>query len=438
MRLTILSPESLSGRTHDFDQPEVVIGRARTAGLRLQLADVSRSHAVIRRAPRGGGDVVEDLDSRSGTLLNGEPVREPRRLHGGDVLRLGVVELRYERPGRLARLGLVGWWRTASAAVISVGAVAGAVVSLVSFWPDPDPADIARFTSVQVTTTQMPLSEYRRRVTTHAVPDDAGHPADRVSLALVPDPDPAATGDPDPDPATGPAPDATGDPEPGSTTGPAPDPSGGPGAGADRRKAGPSPVTTDAGGGTSRVNDPAAAQPLREEVDDRTADEAANRAGSEALADGLIVEKSPAVVDVLRNLAPVVTEDGRPVDAVTAAERIVEVLKDSCRRVPDGSGGSTVSEPLGAVVRADVELQGMRDRTVALSWSMWERDGGGRLHGDWLNDNLAYRLRAGTEHDTTSLDLWVPLPRETGPYVIRTTLRVDGVAIAGSETEPFD
>jgi hypothetical protein len=140
----------------------------------------------------------------------------------------------------------------------------------------------------------------------------------------------------------------------------------------------------------------------------------------------------------LHDLAPVVTEDGRPVDPVAAADRIVEILKDSCRRVPDGKGGTELSEPLGAVVRADVELQGMRRRTVLLSWSMWERDGGGRLHGDWLNENLAYRLRPGTEHDTTSLDLWVPLPEETGPYVIRTTLRVDGVTVASGETPPFD
>jgi hypothetical protein len=256
---------------------------------------------------------------------------------------------RHRRGGLLGRLGVVGAWRTASAAVISLGAVAGAVVTLVSFWPDPDPADVARFTTVQITAHRMPISEYRLRATPQAVPDTGDRP------------------------------------------------------------------------------------PQGREAADRVAE----RAEELADAQGLLPERSPDVGGVLRNITPVVTEDGGPVDPVAAANRIVEILKDSCRRVTDPQGGSTLSEPLGVVVRADIELQGMRDRTVALSWSMWERDGGGRLHGDWLNDNLTYRLRPGTEHDTASLDLWVPLPRETGPYVIRTTLRADGVSLASGETTPF-
>jgi pSer/pThr/pTyr-binding forkhead associated (FHA) protein len=72
----------------------VTIGRGRDADLVLADELVSRRHARV--APRGSGAVVEDLGSRNGTFLNGDPVHGPTRLEPGDQLQLGVtlVELR--------------------------------------------------------------------------------------------------------------------------------------------------------------------------------------------------------------------------------------------------------------------------------------------------------------------------------------------------------
>jgi hypothetical protein len=56
----------------------------------------------------------------------------------------------------------------------------------------------------------------------------------------------------------------------------------------------------------------------------------------------------------------------------------------------------------------------------------------------WLNRNLAYRLEATTDRDTTSLDLWVPLPRSPGPYFIRVNLTAADATLASADSQPFD
>jgi hypothetical protein len=114
-----------------------------------------------------------------------------------------------------------------------------------------------------------------------------------------------------------------------------------------------------------------------------------------------------------------------------AAERVVKVLKDArtTRR----------KEPLGVVVSVDVELAGLRDKPVFLSWSMWQKnDTTRRLYGNWLNRNLAYRLKASTDRDTATLDLWIPLPKPPGPYFVRMQLTASGSARASTNSQPFD
>jgi pSer/pThr/pTyr-binding forkhead associated (FHA) protein len=75
----------------------VTVGRGRDADLVLADELVSRHHARI--TPSGSGAVVEDLGSRNGTFMNGEPILGPTRLEPGDQLQLGVtlVELRSAR-----------------------------------------------------------------------------------------------------------------------------------------------------------------------------------------------------------------------------------------------------------------------------------------------------------------------------------------------------
>jgi hypothetical protein len=126
-----------------------------------------------------------------------------------------------------------------------------------------------------------------------------------------------------------------------------------------------------------------------------------------------------------------VSPDGEPVDPAIAADRVLQVLRDA-RRAPTAE-----QEPLGVVVNADLELVGLRGKPVELSWSMWQMGGDVRLHGDWLNSNLAYRLEAATDSDTVSIDLWVPLPSQPGPYFVEVDLIAKSARLASARSEPF-
>ena len=65
----------------------VTIGRSRDSDIFLPDQWLSRHHAEIRRD--GGTFVVVDLDSKNGTLLNGDQVASSERLRHGDVITLG-------------------------------------------------------------------------------------------------------------------------------------------------------------------------------------------------------------------------------------------------------------------------------------------------------------------------------------------------------------
>jgi len=70
---------------------ENTIGRDLGAGLCLEAASVSRLHARI--VVDGTDAILEDLGSKNGTQLNGEPLEGARPLHDGDDVRLGNVRL---------------------------------------------------------------------------------------------------------------------------------------------------------------------------------------------------------------------------------------------------------------------------------------------------------------------------------------------------------
>ncbi len=71
----------------------VSIGRSRESDIFLPDQWLSRHHAAIEQRPDGFW--VGDLRSKNGTLLNGEPVREWRRLRPGDVITLGEHTLTF-------------------------------------------------------------------------------------------------------------------------------------------------------------------------------------------------------------------------------------------------------------------------------------------------------------------------------------------------------
>jgi serine phosphatase RsbU (regulator of sigma subunit)/pSer/pThr/pTyr-binding forkhead associated (FHA) protein len=71
----------------------VTIGRSRESDIFLPDQWLSRHHAAIEE--RTDGYWVSDLKSKNGTLLNGEPIRDWKRLRAGDVITLGEHTLTF-------------------------------------------------------------------------------------------------------------------------------------------------------------------------------------------------------------------------------------------------------------------------------------------------------------------------------------------------------
>ena len=78
-----------------------VVGRGNEADLQLDHDSVSRRHAAFRSDAEQL--VVEDLQSRNGTLVNGQPIAGPVRIAVGDRITLGSCELELTRVSTSAR-----------------------------------------------------------------------------------------------------------------------------------------------------------------------------------------------------------------------------------------------------------------------------------------------------------------------------------------------
>lgn len=303
------------------------------------------------------------------------------------------------------------WWNRATksivTAIVTLGAVAGAVSTVVSLWPSPDADDSAEVT-VRIIP-GIPLSEYQHRMeSTGTISLKGYNPADD-------EPTPEPTADAGPSETTSPVrttttPDPTETP---TSTDPTPDPTAEP-----WRVPTAEPTSTfDPGpstgriGGPQRTTSPEPSSDVAVGQDDSADSENFNAIG-QAYQDLTGGDSIPSEFIAIGNA---VTPSGDPVEPAVAAERIAKVLTDA-RHAPSAADPAIPDpEPLGVVVSTDLDLSGLRGEALTLSWSMWQEAGGVRLNGDWLNDNLAYRIEPRTDHATTTLDVWIPMPREPGP-----------------------
>jgi hypothetical protein len=78
------------------------LGRAPDNTISIADGSVSSRHARILRTPEGF--VLEDLQSRNGTFVNGEQVADKRLLADGDLIRLGKIIMTFN----VAREGKAG------------------------------------------------------------------------------------------------------------------------------------------------------------------------------------------------------------------------------------------------------------------------------------------------------------------------------------------
>jgi diguanylate cyclase (GGDEF)-like protein len=76
------------GEMHKIEGPELVIGRAASATMRLNDDGISRRHCRVLSI--GGQVIIEDLGSANGTVVNGEMVQQ-HPLKEGDKIRLGAT-----------------------------------------------------------------------------------------------------------------------------------------------------------------------------------------------------------------------------------------------------------------------------------------------------------------------------------------------------------
>ena len=70
-----------------------VIGREPDATIQLDARGVSRHHARILVS--GGSAIVEDLESKNGTCVNGRRITAPTPLSDGDAIGLGTASLTF-------------------------------------------------------------------------------------------------------------------------------------------------------------------------------------------------------------------------------------------------------------------------------------------------------------------------------------------------------
>jgi sigma-B regulation protein RsbU (phosphoserine phosphatase) len=91
----------------------LLMGRGGTCHLRFQSAAVSRQHARI--IARDAQFVLEDLESRNGTYLNGRRVARPQLLHAGDRITICGVRLVFHDEPPSAELS--GSWGSKPAAI---------------------------------------------------------------------------------------------------------------------------------------------------------------------------------------------------------------------------------------------------------------------------------------------------------------------------------
>jgi predicted component of type VI protein secretion system len=94
-RLWITEPGQAQ-RSEGLDEGRTLVGRGDHCDVQLSDEAVSADHLEITR--HGPSLLATDLDSRNGTLLNGDRLDRPRRLRNGDVLQLGRFRLEVSLP----------------------------------------------------------------------------------------------------------------------------------------------------------------------------------------------------------------------------------------------------------------------------------------------------------------------------------------------------
>ena len=69
---------------------EIILGRDSECDIIIPMRQVSRHHTRVRPGPEGA--IVEDLDSKNGTYVNGQMLQGPATLKDGDELQISLAQ----------------------------------------------------------------------------------------------------------------------------------------------------------------------------------------------------------------------------------------------------------------------------------------------------------------------------------------------------------
>jgi hypothetical protein len=92
---------------------------------------------------------------------------------------------------------------------------------------------------------------------------------------------------------------------------------------------------------------------------------------------------------------------------------------------------------LGAEVMFTIDLQGLKNKDVTVTWELYADGSDEPSWPGWLTGNSALKLRATTDDDRAAQPLFVPLPRRPGRYQVRLDAYVDGAPADSASSEWF-
>jgi hypothetical protein len=120
-------------------------------------------------------------------------------------------------------------------------------------------------------------------------------------------------------------------------------------------------------------------------------------------------------------------KNGDPLPVEEAARNLAAELQQ-VRSVPNEGK----RDPVGVRVTVDLELQGLRGVHLYLYWRLLPAGGPNPVPDVLAAATPAFMITAGSDLDSASVDVWVPLPKDPGPY------QLELLATEGTDAAPLD
>ena len=147
---------------------------------------------------------------------------------------------------------------------------------------------------------------------------------------------------------------------------------------------------------------------------------------------------TPYVVTPYPLATDITDSHGNPLPPAVAAARLAARL-DAGRSIAVHGKLHGKRDPVGALVTVNMELEGLRSQPLLLLWRLFPANGASHLPDGWWKTTAAYQLTPSTDHDSASLDMWVPLPKGKGRYTLSVLVALEskGAPLTSYDTAAF-